>query len=88
MSPLDSDTEEYFIADARLVDRMRESISTPIREVFRASSSPKSQDEDWVVLTNQWNTGEWEKLFPARNEREAKRPVPWEPTWGFRVSRR
>jgi len=85
---LSSDTEEYFIADARLVDRMREAVSTPIREVFRVSGSTRSDDDDLVVLTNQWNTGEWEKIYPSQNEREAKLPIPLEPLWGPRVSRR
>lgn len=73
-----SNAEEYFIIDARLYDRVHESLSIPAREVFRVAGTTR-RDDDLVVITNDWNTGEWEKIYPAKDERQAKQPTVLKP---------
>jgi len=71
---LGSATEEYFIVDADYWDRFRGSTGGVAREVFRVCGEDHlDTDDDWVVITNAWNTGEEEdQVLPV-----ARPAAPW-----------
>ncbi|MCC7316646.1 MAG: glycosyltransferase family 39 protein [Planctomycetes bacterium] len=70
---LGHDTQEvYLLFTASWWDRFRAASPNLGREVFRVSSDRPG--DAWVVVTNNWNTGEWEDILPASSERAAKRP--------------
>jgi len=63
---LESNEEEYFIIDAEIWDKMRHSLAPRAREVFRVLGDEQfDDDDDWVVITNDWNTGEEEDFVVA-----------------------
>ena len=69
-----SDKEEYFVIDTQGWEFFRARLSGAAREVFRIHGSQAARSEDGLlVFTNAWNTGEWEKVLPASDERSAKR---------------
>ncbi|NOS99499.1 MAG: phospholipid carrier-dependent glycosyltransferase [Phycisphaerales bacterium] len=60
--------EEYFIIDADFWDRLRQNDGLPAREVLRVPGDEiDDTDDDWVVITNPWNTGEEEDRSGGRN---------------------
>jgi hypothetical protein len=77
---LGSEREEYFVLDARAWDALRGGEALPAREVFRVAGRLAARDDDLVVITNEWNTGEWEGVFPNKSEREAKLPTVLPPS--------
>lgn len=59
---LSSQQEEYFIIDAKYWDQLCLFTNPPAREVLRVAGDDPKGGEDWVVITNRWNTGEEEDV--------------------------
>lgn len=58
---LASPGEEYFLLDVESWGQLRDTFGISAREVFRVAGEDADEtDDDWVVITNAWNTGEEE----------------------------
>ncbi|MBI4718463.1 MAG: glycosyltransferase family 39 protein [Planctomycetes bacterium] len=53
---LQSDRKEYFIIKGRYWDRLKDGLGVPVQMVFRVAGEFGDPKDDWVVITNGWNT--------------------------------
>lgn len=60
---LASHEEEYFILDLESWNKLQETFGVSAREVVRVlGEEPQDEEDDWVLITNLWNTGEEEDI--------------------------
>ncbi len=82
---LRSEVEEYFVFEADKLNLMNHYFDVPAREVIRVSKGTDDPADEWVIITNAWNTGEEEdfaddpqvtwSLLTSAQAREAADPV-------------